>query len=719
MGARFYKTFSDIFVPRMFEVASECFESGSIFPDWAVGLINSIPKSTGTPSVGRLRPIALQDVKKKWIMNIVCLMVEQIFQRLTHRRQVGCVKGRHMINHIWAARSGWEGMRSGVLVSFDFSNAFPTLTHNFITAVLRLIELPECIISFILLTLTAPYHFYVGRGVVREVVFHPAAGIGQGDPFSPVLFSFCVSFVLFGFDSLMHVQAYMYADDLGALIQGRHVSSIVYDVLEMMKQFGIFSGLLLNLGKCGIVVKGNLSTRDQQLGSLDSWGVTLRELAQHPECGGFQLPTPKCWLHAQFGLSFHKFLQHPEVFTETVTSPFRTWCAKYGVCLHAWAWPYIQLGPVPYKTFGYLAYSLKSFSIARRYILDGLADPTAQGQLPLWHSAVFKNAKQLTYYCPVLIKKSILTVQDLYGLDGRIPAHLLSKIAPTWKVVYEVGLANFMHHQPTDWSPPSVWVGAWAKTDTLKRLAPDPETVTRHSPAVWKAFWRSKLPPSIVDFVHQVLWRKLKVAERLSPWTQDSRCPVCGTTETIDHALNSCRFHIIIFDTLDKCWDTVVADNKPHAARSLPLQTTFSTPLGIMMWTALAAHWSFRNSLIRGGIGSYDGFLSVWIKFVALLAVWEPISRYSDVFWQFHKSLSHLLTQGSLITTKICFEPSEHEREERARKRSKKMERKHELAVLAREEIASLQQQGYVVVYTDGSAEWVQQVGWVGGVWML
>ena len=158
-----------------------------------------------------------------------------------------------------------------------------------------------------------------------------------------------------------------------------------------------------------------------------------------------------------------------------------------------------------------------------------------------------------------------------------------------------------------------------------------------------------------------------------------------------------------------------MVDNKPHAARSLPLPTTFSTPLGIMMCTALAAHWSFHNSLIRGGIGSYDGFLSVWIKFVALLTVWEPISWYSDVFWQFHKSLSHLLTQGSLITTKICFEPSEHEREERARKRSIKMERKHELAALAREEIASLQQQGHVIVYTDGSAEWVQQVGWVGG----
>ena len=45
---------------------------------------------------------------------------------------------------------------------------------------------------------------------------------------------------------------------------------------------------------------------------------------------------------------------------------------------------------------------------------------------------------------------------------------------------------------------------------------------------------------------------------------------------------------------------------------------------------------------------------------------------------------------------------------ERAQKQSKMMERKHELAVLAREEIAHLKQQGYALVYTDGSAEWVQ-----------
>ena len=114
--------------------------------------------------------------------------------------------------------------------------------------------------------------------------------------------------------------------------------------------------------------------------------------------------------------------------------------------------------------------------------MDGLSDPTVQGQLPLWHSAVFKNAKHLTYYCPPLTKKNVLTAQDLYGADGQIPTHLLSNIAPIRKVVYEVGLSNFMQCQPTDWSPPSVWAGAWAmcQTPTVPKGTALP--IVSHSP---------------------------------------------------------------------------------------------------------------------------------------------------------------------------------------------------------------------------------------------
>ena len=109
-----------------------------------------------------------------------------------HSRHVGCVKGRQIINHIWGVRSHFELSEQCLMVSFDFSNAFPTLSHAFIQAVPQPTESPIGYVKFVLATLRAPYQFCVGRGVVREVSYLPKAGIGQGDPFSPVLFSFCL-----------------------------------------------------------------------------------------------------------------------------------------------------------------------------------------------------------------------------------------------------------------------------------------------------------------------------------------------------------------------------------------------------------------------------------------------------------------------------------------------------------------------------------------------
>ena len=181
---------------------------------------------------------------------------------------------------------------------------------------------------------------------------------------------------------------------------------------------------------------------------VDSRGVALDNLAQPKDLGGYQLPTPKTWLHAQFGPPFHKFLHSPNVFFAPTSANFRNWCHTYGVCLNAWALPYVQMGPVPYKTFGFLQYSFKSFSISRRYIIDGLGDNSAVGELPLWHSAIFQNEKQLTYYCPALIQQGITQVKHMF-VNGAPQEEVPKKIGPTWRQVYRSGLASFLKMQLT------------------------------------------------------------------------------------------------------------------------------------------------------------------------------------------------------------------------------------------------------------------------------
>jgi hypothetical protein len=99
-----YLAFQDQFVDHMHDLVQEAFREGKLPNGWELGLINCIPKTAGPAAIDKLRPIALQDIKKKWFMTIVMCMVEDVITHMTHPQQVGCIKGRKMIRHIWGAK---------------------------------------------------------------------------------------------------------------------------------------------------------------------------------------------------------------------------------------------------------------------------------------------------------------------------------------------------------------------------------------------------------------------------------------------------------------------------------------------------------------------------------------------------------------------------------------------------------------------------------------
>ena len=80
---------------------------------------------------------------------------------------------------------------------------------------------------------------------------------------SPVLFSFSVSFALCSIETVPRSVPYVYVDDVFLVITGSQIVPVIQQGCEIMHQFGVFSSLKLNLGKCGSVIKDSFYPDDQ------------------------------------------------------------------------------------------------------------------------------------------------------------------------------------------------------------------------------------------------------------------------------------------------------------------------------------------------------------------------------------------------------------------------------------------------------------------------
>ena len=250
----------------------------------------------------------------------------------------------------------------------------------------------------------------------------------------------------------------------------------------------------------------------------------------------------------------------------------------------------------------------------------------------------------------------------------------------------------------------------------LKKLSPMPYVPRRQPTQVWKPFWASRFPPFLKDFVYQALWAKLKVGERLQNWTKFPWCPICASLETVDHALQQCRFHAMAWDTIDYYWGPSYVEGVSDTVRALPLKHSFSRPQGITKWAAQAAHWSLCNQAKNGfSAPSLEHFLSQWIRVLSQLILWEPLQSLSGPLSQFHNVVATLSQFGVLPGIAIRVTCDDSSLSERATKKQKTQERKQQLAAEAKQVLAELEGEGWILAFTDGSTKQHPKVGWVAG----
>ena len=109
-----------------------------------------IPKTKAMQTPDSLPPIALQTTRQKWLTSILLIQLEDVLLHCIPSQQTGLLRHRSILQHVYGSRALWDALREGAALSVDFKNAFPTMSHEMVSAALGLMCIPFLYIRLIL-----------------------------------------------------------------------------------------------------------------------------------------------------------------------------------------------------------------------------------------------------------------------------------------------------------------------------------------------------------------------------------------------------------------------------------------------------------------------------------------------------------------------------------------------------------------------------------------
>ena len=146
---------------------------------------------------------------------------------------------------------------------------------------------------------------------------------------------------------------------------------------------------------------------------LNSWGLTLPIMAMPPPLGGNHLPQPRMYLLWQHATPFILSRVEPQGVPELSQKHFEAWAHHHDVSLDGRYLPWLQLGPILWKTYPFLGMSCKAFSLLRKKAPVATPRDELIPGMPLWHSVWFRDTHNNTYYSPAMIRKGVRTVSHM------------------------------------------------------------------------------------------------------------------------------------------------------------------------------------------------------------------------------------------------------------------------------------------------------------------
>ena len=169
------------------------------------------------------RPISIVDASNRILASIFQITLEkQVGHRLLSAQRA-FLAGRKMMQNIldidWAAHQVSLKSRSGAILLFDFSAAFPSLSHDMLWNVMDILGIDSSFIEVVKLFYNGSKHFIKVNGMIFDgVTVH--SGVRQGCPLSGLLFAICVDTLLRSISSNLGPLEILgaFADDIGLVV---------------------------------------------------------------------------------------------------------------------------------------------------------------------------------------------------------------------------------------------------------------------------------------------------------------------------------------------------------------------------------------------------------------------------------------------------------------------------------------------------------------------
>lgn len=271
-SSQFFKRTWPTVGPLVVGAVQEFFQSGKLLKQLNATILNMIPKSAQTQSVGDFRPIACCNVIYKVVSKILSSRIASVLETIVDKAQSAFIEGRLISDNIHLAEQFLhqyerKNVSPRCLLKIDIRKAYDSVDWGFIDAVMRGLNFPDHFCGWIRECVTSPHYTITLNGEVCG--FLPGLqGLRQGDPLSPYLFVLSIEYLSRLFKARVddsefnhrpkcakhNITHLAFADDLMLMARGDPIS--VEILAAILDEFGAASGLHANRLKSSLFLTG-------------------------------------------------------------------------------------------------------------------------------------------------------------------------------------------------------------------------------------------------------------------------------------------------------------------------------------------------------------------------------------------------------------------------------------------------------------------------------